>query len=316
LEGVRILNEHIEEYDKRLDGVQSSTEKFLVEVQEENNRRNTIICQAFDSMHEKIATEISTKLELPMSPNPAAIMSPSRNIGSPNIGFPGSFSAETSPNPNTPSLGTVVVQLESQGKLINDILLQIGGLQTDLVNNNHHANVVLPNRVQQFCNEVSSTMATYQQNHASLVEKVRVLEATVTSANAGFSRHIANSDNNFRETSVHMDSVKKRFAEHRRQLDNLITAWQETLATVDQINNKYDSLREFMNDKVIPILSMALKVLPNISEENNTGNGTAPRSKTAEVERTMAQAKAPQSTKPRLSHDGDGGGGANDPIEL
>src|SRR5947207_6680157 len=79
MDGIRILNERIEEYDKRFDAIQQSTQKFFVEVQAETSRRDTVICQALDNMHEKIISEVAAKFDHPNSPNTFAspkIMSP------------------------------------------------------------------------------------------------------------------------------------------------------------------------------------------------------------------------------------------------
>jgi ABC-type transporter Mla subunit MlaD len=315
LEGIRILNERVEEYDKRIEGVQGSTEQFFAEVQAENNRRNTIICQAFDSMQERISAEISTKLEAPLSPVSAPFTSPNANVGSPHIGFPVALPNSASPNPGTSAITTVITQVEAQGKLISDIHLQLGQLQTDLVSFNHHANVTLPNRVQQYCNDVSSRLHTYQRDQLSLSDQANRTEANLGNTTLGLQRHTTNTENNFKETAMHMDAVKKRFAEHRRHLDNLITAWQETLTTIDQLNGKYDSLKEFLSAKIVPTFTKIHKALPEILEANNPSNGTA-INKTAEVENPKTQASAPQPDERRPPQEGDGGGGANDPIEL
>jgi hypothetical protein len=316
LEGIRILNEHIEDYDKRIDGVQGSTERFFAEVQAENNRRNTIICQAFDSMHERIATEISTKLEAPMSPVSAPFTSPNANVGSPHMGFPVAFPNRASPNPGTPTITTVVTQVEAHAKLISDVHLQVSQLQADLLSFNHHANVTLPNRVQQYCNDVSGRLHVYQRDQHALSDQANRMEATLGITTVGLQRHVTNTDNNFKETAMHMDSVKKRFAEHRRHLDNLITAWQETLATIDQLNGKYDSLKEFLSVKIVPTFTKLHKALPEILEANNPSNGTTSMNKTAQVENTRPQISAPLPAEHRPTGEGDGGGGANDPIEL
>jgi hypothetical protein len=316
LEGIRILNERVEEYDKRIDGVQGSTEQFFTEVQAENSRRNTIICQAFDSMHERIAAEISTKLEVPMSPVSAQFTSPNANVGSPHMGFPVAFPNSASPNPGTPAIATVVTQVEAQAKLISDVHLQVSQLQADLVSFNHHANVTLPNRVQQYCNDVSGRLHVYQRDQHALSDQVNRIEATLSVTTVGLQRHVTNTDNNFKETAMHMDSVKKRFAEHRRHLDNLITAWQETLATIDQLNSKYDSLKEFLSAKIVPTFTKLHKALPEILEANNPSNGMMAMNKAAEVENTRTQASGPRPDEHRPPQEGDGGGGVNDPIEL
>jgi hypothetical protein len=74
---------------------------------------------------------------------------------------------------------------------------------------------------------------------------------------------------------MHMESVKKRFAEHRKQLDNLITAWRETMTTTDQLNTKYEYLKDFLSKKVIPTVSQIQNSLPSLTAGVGQGGGAA-----------------------------------------
>ena len=313
LEGIRVLNERVEEYDHRLEGVQESTQKFFTEAQAENNRRSTVICQAFDTLHDKVISEISTKLEHPVSPASAPYNSP--HLESPRIPLPLTFPPNAGLNLNqlTTHIGQMNAQLENQAKLINDLHVRINNHQQQFAAA-QRINSDLPSRVSQFCDEVSSHLQSYQRDQVLLSERFKNLEFTVGGISQTLAKHTQNTDNNFRETAMHMDSVKKRFAEHRKQLDNLITAWRETMTTTDQLNGKFESLKDFLSTKVVPTIAKIHQSLPNLMEGVQPPNRStaSPRNNTSSNP-TTTTAQQPGSSDRRASVSG---GGARDPIEL
>ena len=272
IEGVRILNEHIEESDKRLDGVQASTEKFFNEVQVENGKRNTIIIQALDTMHDKITSEISAKLDAPMSPAPESFG------GSPRMGFAASFPGNNNNNTNNQpllspiALSSINQQLDTQAKLINEVLVRVNQQQAQVVSYTHHANTLLPNRVQQFCDDVTNRLSIYQRDQSTLREQLRQLETALANAHVSLQKHTANADNNFKETAIHMDSVKKRFAEHRKQLETLITAVADNSPKTHNLIVKYDQIKEFLSTRILQRIVKIENAFPEILGGNNQDN--------------------------------------------
>jgi hypothetical protein len=320
IEGVRILNEHIEESDKRLDGVQASTEKFFNEVQVENGKRNTIICQALDTMHDKIASEISAKLDGSVSPGSGSY------DNSPRMGFPAVFpSNNNSSNPlshmNPLAITNVNQQLDIQAKLVNDLQIRVNQQQAQIHNYQHHANNILPSRVQQFCDDVSSRLHVYQRDQSALLEQIRQIEAALSNAHTTLQKHVANSDNNFKETAIHMDSVKKRFAEHRKQLETLITAVKDISPKTDLLITKYNEVKEYLSIRILQRIVKIENAFPEVFSGGNSNNNQMMVSETGtrngSVERGSVAPVITASASPveeRMSQDG--GGGVDDPIEL
>jgi hypothetical protein len=270
LEGIRILNGRIEEYDKRIEGVQQSTNQFLSEVQAENNRRQTIICQALDSLHDKVTSEVSTKIDTIHTRSPTSVSGRySPNIESPRTTFQPFF-----PTNSTHNAIQLPPQFENQAKIIDGLVVRFNTLQEQFLNfQNLNAN--LPARVSQFCDEITQHLRTYQAEQGLIKEKLKTLDVNYTTLGLTLNKHTQNTDSNFRETAMHMESVKKRFAEHRKQLDNLITAWRETMTTTDQLNTKYEYLKDFLSKKVIPTVSQIQDSLPSLTAGVGQGGGAA-----------------------------------------
>jgi hypothetical protein len=306
LEGIRILNDRVEEYDKRFDAVQESMQIFYSEVQAENNKRNNVVIQALDTMYEKIAGEVTAKTDSPISP---AIP----QFGSPRLDTRPQFANNGSGSPvNSNQFNAINLQLENQAKMIRNIHGQLSTLQNSIAAVQHQAANNIPPLVQSFCDDVSSHMAGYQRDQALAVERIRGLGNTITTMNGSMAKHVANSDNNFRETAMHMDSVKKRFAEHRKQLDNLITAWRETMLTTDELTVKFESLKEFLSVKVVPTIGKWSKVVPGLIE-GNLGNVDVNQSS---IGSTTNPTTTTGDKGGRNVSTQDGDGGANNPIEL
>jgi predicted nucleic acid-binding Zn-ribbon protein len=208
------------------------------------------------------------------------------------------------------------LQLENQAKMIRNIHTQLSTLQNAIAAVQHQAANNIPPRVQTFCDEVSNHMAAYQREQGLAAERIRGLGNTLTTITGNVQKHVANSDNNFRETAMHMDSVKKRFAEHRKQLDNLITAWRETMLTTDELTVKFESLKEFLSVKVVPTIGKWSKVVPGLIEGNIGDAGGAPIVQQSSIGSTANPTTMTRDTGSRNVSTRDGDGGANNPIEL
>jgi chromosome segregation ATPase len=313
LEGIRILNERVEEYDKRIDGVQESTQKFFAEVQAENGRRNNVVIQTLDSMYDKIASEPPPKLDSPMSPTVG-------QFGSPHLGQVQGFPQNNTAGPINPNqLHQINMQLEKHTKFSLDLNARVHNLQQAFTTFQQQLlnNPIIPLQVQNFCDDVSSHLNRYQLAQNDILERLRLIDLSSSTVSIRIQNHINNSDNNFRETAMHMDSVKKRFAEHRKQLDNLITACRETITTTDSLNVKYESLRKFMGSSVVPALEKLQKGLPGLAE-GNTGDTdgilAVIQNDAGPVAIRQIANKSPVDR--RAMQDAGGDGGANNPIEL
>ena len=264
LEGIRILNERVEEYDRRLEGVQTSMDKLVSEVQAENSKRHGVLGQAFERLQDKLTSEIAAaKAALPASPA-SAFNSP---LSMPNTN---SNMLNTSPA----VLAMLNQQVDQLGKLINDIQARLSVCQTQIAGlNAQNAPIVrIPSQVQRFCDDVSRSMLEYQTKEKRLSDQLGKMEFTVSTISQALQKHIKNSDNNFKETAIHMDSVKKRFAEHRKQLEHLIMALKELERVEDQVTGKYESLREFLSTKIVPVLGTIQKAFPELFESGAATN--------------------------------------------
>lgn len=302
---MRILNEHIEEYDKRLDGLQSSTDKFFNEVQAENENRNTIICQTLDAMHDKIISEISTiKLDGSMSPAIGTFND------SPRMGVSSSFPSNDISHLNPNALAAVNQQLDIQAKLLNDIQVRLNLQHTQIASYTHHTNNIFPNRVQQFCDDVSGRLAAYQRDQVHLQTQIAMLDTVFKSTTAALQTHVANSDSNFKETAMHMDSVKKRFAEHRKQLETLITAVKAIAPKTEQLIVKYDQVKEYLSVRILQRILAIENAFPEVFGTANQSTAIESRNGSAAPPTLPAQIT---DSRKELQEEG---GEADDPIEL
>jgi chromosome segregation ATPase len=316
LEGVRILNEHIEEYDKRLDGVQTSTQTFFAEIQAELNRRNTVLSQMLDTMHDRITSQISAKADTHVS---APSNSPRAELSRTGI-TPTFQNSISNVSPGTSAI--ITSQMESQAKSINDLRTRLGQLHTQVMAHNHTINSVvsLPGHVQQFCDEISNRLLTIQREAVGLAEKVKTAELSVNNIGTGLQKQMKTTDSNFRETAVHMNTVKSRFGEHRRQLDNLIVAWRDAVMNIDQLNGKYEALKDFLSVQLVPTISKIHKAFPGLFENSGSDPKTIRSQQTGDGTATQRQnqvaAPTTQSEGQRPSGGGEDGGGASNPIEV
>lgn len=305
LEGIRILNEHIEEYDKRLENLQTATEKFFTEVQAENGRQKNIISSVFDNVLDKVFSEIAAKIPaVPASPASAQLASP--RLESPRIGVP--------PNINAPTLVQNTSQLEAQQKSLQELHVRLHKLHSQVVNQQRTVTQI-PASVKTFCDDVSRRLQVYHNEQTGLVERINALDFTIQGIGGTVTTHVRNVENNFSETAIHMDSVKKRFGEHRNQLDNLITAYTETVTENNKLASKYEALKKFLSDKILPTIVQIQKASPHLFE--TATDDTNWTQNTGEI--NQAQLLPPASAAPRLSGsggEGGGGGGASNPIEL
>lgn len=319
LEGVRILNEHIEEYDKRLDGVQTSTQTFFVEIQAELERRNTVLSRTLDTMYDKMVSEFSPKVDATVTTSHTSLLpAPPRTGISPTT-----HTSVSSLNPGTTAI--ITSQMENQAKAISELRARLTQLHTQVMTHNHNISSVvsLPSLVQKFCDDVSNRLLVHQRETNAVTEKMKTFELTVNNIGNGLQKQIKTSDSNFRETAMHMESVKTRFSEHRRQLDNLILAWRDAVANIEQLNGKYEALKEFLSVQLVPTIAKIHKAFPALFE--NSGNDPkAIRSQRTEggaATQKQNQVTAPttQSEGQRPSSSGGGGsgdGGASNPIEI
>ena len=281
VEGIRVLNEHIEEYDKRLEGVQTSTQEIIDQVQAENHQQTKVICQALDIMHEKITNEVNSKLDI-VPPSPASALT-SPHVDSPRATFPAAFPNNNSSNAVTAQLN----ELKQSVTLLHGSIQTVAGSHTNL-QNQLAAALAVPNQVQIFMNDVQ---ARFQIDHAHeklQSEALRATQSRLQTLWENYQKHVQNSDNNFKETAIHMDSVKKRFAEHRRTLDDLITAWKDSTTKLEALEGKFEALKDFTSKKLVPtIANLSRKSSPSgiepsrprasIMGSNNTqNNGPGP----------------------------------------
>lgn len=308
LEGVRILNERVEEYDRRLENLQTSTDKFFTEVQTENGKQHTILCQALDKMYEKLTSEIASKLGEKPPSSPASAQFGTPRPDPPRMGFA----------PPIPTNINVTGQLETQAKAILDLQAHFQKIHPQLVNQQRGiAQLVhLPTSVQQFCDEVSARIHTYQADQVAFTTQIKALDINIQGIGVSLKQHISDADHNFAETAIHMDTVKKRFGEHRKQLDNLITAWRDTLTTIEQLSLKYESLREFLSTKMVPTIVIVQKAFPElfVTSANDTTN------RNQDTEATTQNRLFPTATDGEriVSASGrrEAGGGSSNPIEV
>ena len=263
VEGIRVLNEHIEEYDKRLEGLQTSTQQIIGEVQAENNRRNKVICQALDSMHDKITTEVNSKLDtVPPSPS-SALTSP--HLDSPRPGFPPSF-----PNNNT-STNAINTQINDLKNHVTQLTTAFQTVQASHfgLQNQVGATLNVPAQMQSFINDVHARLQLQLGQEQINADAIRTLQAKFNNIWESYQKHVQNSDNNFKETAIHMDSVKKRFAEHRRTLDDLITAWKDSTSKLLELQQKFEALKDFTSTKLVPtIANLSRKSSPTTTDPN------------------------------------------------
>jgi len=310
LEGIRILNERIEEYDKRIEGVQESTKKFFTEVEAESNRRQNVIVQAFDSLHDKVVSEMNARVE---TQNPISPASVSGRFTPPRMDSPRSTIQPTFGMQGNVNVNQMQMQLDNQAKLINDIHVRYNTLQQQFASF-QNINSSLPARVSQFLDEVTNRLAIFQREQVMFNDQIKTMEFALNNNFAmALTQHVQSTENNFHETALHMESVKKRFAEHRRMLDNLIVAWRETVTTTDQLNGKFESLKDFLSVKVIPSIKRVHTALPTLMEgiPPPTRSTVSPNTTTPDI--TVMQNPT---TDQRRKSDSAGGGGASDPIEL
>jgi hypothetical protein len=263
VEGIRVLNEHIEEYDKRLEGVQTSTQQIIGEVQAENNRRNKVICQALDSMHDKITTEVNSKLDI-VPPSPASALT-SPHLDSPRPGFPPSF-----PNNNT-STNAINTQISEIKHHITQLTNAVQSIQTNhfALQSQVGATLNVPGQMQSFVNDVHARLQLQLGQEQINADAIRTLQAKSNNLWESYQKHVQNSDNNFKETAIHMESVKKRFGEHRRTLDDLITAWKDSTSQLLDLQQKLEALKDFTSMKLVPtIANLSRKSSPTTTDPN------------------------------------------------
>jgi cell division septum initiation protein DivIVA len=308
LEGVRILNERVEEYDKRIENLQTSTDKFFTEVQAENGRQNTILCQTLDKMHDKLTSEMASKLgeKPPSSPVSAQFGSP--RVDPPRTGFA----------PPSPTNINIAGQLETQAKAILDLQAHFQKIHPQLINQQRAMSQLahLPASVQKFCDEVSARIRTYQADQNAFTTQVKALDVNLQGLGMSVNQHISDADHNFAETAIHMDTVKKRFAEHRKQLDNLITAWRDTLTTIEQLSSKYEFLKEFLSTKMVPTIVQVQKAFPELFVASADDTTNRNMNTEATTQNRLLPAATDGDRNVLMSGRGNGGGGAFNPIEL
>ena len=299
VEGIRVLNEHIEEYDKRLEGVQTSTQQIIAEVQAENNRKNDVICQALDTMHDKISNEVNAKLDTVALSSASALASP--RLDSPRPILSPLFPTNSSNN----AINSKIIEVK---KAVNEIHGRLQPLTANYYALQAQMAGVLavPAQMQNFVNDISARFQRQNNEQQRFADALRNAEANLWE---NHQKHVKNSDNNFRETAIHMDSVKKRFAEHRRTLDDLITAWKDSTNKLDQLQMKFEALKDFTSTKLVPTIANLSRrsspttidpnqLRPAITAGHPQTNGTPPREGGGQT-------------------DGPGGPGvANNPIEV
>src|SRR5271163_616817 len=319
VEGIRILNERVDEYDKRLEGVQSATERFFREVEAENNRRNVIFVQALDTMHDKITAEIASKSD--GVANSPVVGFPSPRIDSPRPSFSNLVSPLTpnSMNGGPTQINIMAHNMEQQNKTIIDLNsrihqfgLVVTGLREQLTPDRMRSLLSLQPNVQDFCDQVSAHMQTLQDSSRRAETDFKTLNFRLENVGSQLQKHFQSTDNNFRETALHMESVKKRFGEHRRQLDTLIMAWQETTMKLPELDNKYESLKEFLGNKIIPTIATINKAFPELFEK--TGTNRSPSTGVSGIQ-PPPQIQAASGSMEQTTSQGIGEGTSN-PIEL
>jgi hypothetical protein len=118
-----------------------------------------------------------------------------------------------------------------------------------------------------------------------------------------------------------MDSVKKRFAEHRKQLETLITAVKDISPKTDLLITKYNEVKEYLSIRILQRIVKIENAFPEVFSGANSNNNQMMVSETGtrngSVERGSVAPVITASASPveeRMSQDG--GGGVDDPIEL
>lgn len=137
-----------------------------------------------------------------------------------------------------------------------------------------------------------------------------MLDTAFKTTTAALQKHVANSDNNFKETAMHMDSVKKRFAEHRKQLEMLITAVKDIAPKTDQLIEKYDQVKEYLSVRILQRILAIENAFPEVFEIANQFRAMGSRNENA------APPAAPAQITDGRRGSQEGGGKADNPIEL
>ena len=264
LNGVRILNERVEDYDKRLEAIQSANGKFFEEVTAENLRQRNVICQAFDTMYEKISSDIAAKVDVPLTPTS------STNISSPRIdsrnGLQLPNNALTMPNVasnQAASLQYIGSTLDAHLKMINETTRQLQQLQGMFSSVGQ-----IPQQVQRYCDGVSQRLSEHQVNQQKFQQDLTAIGGRLIQVEQNLSQNARVTESRFADTAIHMSSVKKRFGEHRKQLDNLIMAWKETVQTLDDVRGSYQSVQEFLEKQFMPVLGVVRQQFPDLLESS------------------------------------------------
>jgi len=273
LEGIRVLNEHIKEYDVRLDGLQSGTQKFLAEVKAEDERRNAILNDAFEILHNKIMTDVNTKIvSSPKAP-------PSTSFPSP---YPSLQQQQQLPPTRPPQQ-----ILDIHAKSIQDAVASLNTVTGRIRDLESQVN---PNLVPKpYIDAMNARLAQAQMEIIGLRNDHNSLGTLFGQFRQSQALLNQNTENNFRETAMHMDSVKRRFGEHRQQLDTLITAYESSQDQMDNLIGQHTQLREMFQNRVVPMLTRIVKQFPEILEDNPVNAGQNQRAdSTALVDRSMS----------------------------
>ena len=251
LEGIRVLNEHIEEYDIRLDGLQSGTQKFLAEIKAQDERRNIILNEAFEILHTKIMTDVNTRMVSPPK-TPSSVSFPPP--------YPSLQQQQLPPTRTTQQI------LDGHAKLIQENLASLN-IVTGRVR--ELENQVNPNLVPKpYIDAMNARLANVQMEIVGLRSEQNNLGASFRQLHQSQVQLNQNTENNFRETAIHMDTVKRRFGEHRQQLDTLIKAYESSQDQMDNLIGQHTQLREMFQNRVVPMLTRIVKQFPEILEDD------------------------------------------------
>ena len=109
---------------------------------------------------------------------------------------------------------------------------------------------------------------------------------------------------------MHMDSVKKRFAEHRKQLETLITAVKAIAPKTEQLIVKYDQVKEYLSVRILQRILAIENAFPEVFGTANQSTAIESRNGSAAPPTLPAQIT---DSRKELQEEG---GEADDPIEL
>jgi ABC-type transporter Mla subunit MlaD len=224
----------------------------------------------FDQMYDRITSEITSKMEAPLTPGSVTnINSPRNNTQNGFQGHANNPGAQGIPSNflvNNPHFQKIASLVDSHAKIINDTTRRVHGLQ-QTVNLAQQSITHLPQQIQMYGEDVNRRLADFQSKHQQLHADFTQVIPRITHLEGTLAQILQASDRRFTDVAVHMDTVKQRFAEHRKQLENLIRAWKETVSTMGELRGTNESFEVFLQKEILPILGVVRKKYPELVKD-------------------------------------------------